>query len=269
MLGLNHEVISRAADGSVIKYFSGDVVRFHRECEFYRKLDSRGLPIPRLIERDDKELKIRIEHLNGSNPTDLKLYSRESLKFLTTIREIDCEGYPYVASEGADCVASLGKVISLLINDISTFINSGTLEKLIGYRQLNAISRDINEILMTTKDFGFPTNPVFCLSPSDFGIHNTIETAGGMKFFDFEHAGVDCFQLNLSKWFHQPRVDISRVAYREFCRTLGTPNSAEIVFWSSLGKLFWLRVIIRRIIHLDCVFSRSSIIDYSQRYFNG
>ncbi len=55
-----------------------------------------------------------------------------------------------------------------------------------------------------------------CLSPSDFGFHNAILTAGDrLVFHDFEYAGWDDPTKLLGDFFHQPRVPAPRDAYGE------------------------------------------------------
>lgn len=49
---------------------------------------------------------------------------------------------------------------------------------------------------------------VRCLSPSDFGFHNAIRIADGIKFFDFEFAGWDDPVKAVSDFDLQPRVPV-------------------------------------------------------------
>jgi len=48
-----------------------------------------------------------------------------------------------------------------------------------------------------------------CLSPSDFGFHNTIEKKNGdLMFFDFEYAGWDDPAKTICDFFYQPRIPV-------------------------------------------------------------
>lgn len=47
-----------------------------------------------------------------------------------------------------------------------------------------------------------------CVSPSDFGFHNAIRTAAGIRFIDFEFAGWDDPAKTLADFNFQPRVPI-------------------------------------------------------------
>ena len=47
-----------------------------------------------------------------------------------------------------------------------------------------------------------------CISPSDFGFHNAIRTKSGVKFFDFEFAGLDDPAKAASDFMLQPKVPV-------------------------------------------------------------
>jgi hypothetical protein len=47
-----------------------------------------------------------------------------------------------------------------------------------------------------------------CVSPSDFGFHNAIRTAAGIRFIDFEFAGWDDPGKTLVDFIFQPRVQV-------------------------------------------------------------
>lgn len=49
---------------------------------------------------------------------------------------------------------------------------------------------------------------VRCVSPSDFGFHNAIRTAKGIRFIDFEFAGWDDPAKALADFIFQPRVPV-------------------------------------------------------------
>ncbi len=59
-----------------------------------------------------------------------------------------------------------------------------------------------------------------CLSPSDFGFHNVIETASGqLVFVDFEYAGWDDPAKMAADFFCQPEVPVSLRYWDEFIDT--------------------------------------------------
>jgi len=52
-----------------------------------------------------------------------------------------------------------------------------------------------------------------CISPSDFGFHNAISTANGIKFIDFEFAGWDDPAKATLDFSFQPRVPVFRYGF--------------------------------------------------------
>ena len=54
------------------------------------------------------------------------------------------------------------------------------------------------------------------LSPSDFGFHNCLVTASGLKFIDFEYAGWDDPAKTVCDFFCQPAVPVPREHFERF-----------------------------------------------------
>ena len=52
------------------------------------------------------------------------------------------------------------------------------------------------------------TPEMLCVSPSDFGFHNAIQSSSSVKFFDFEFAGWDDPAKTLIDFVLQPRVPL-------------------------------------------------------------
>lgn len=63
-----------------------------------------------------------------------------------------------------------------------------------------------------------------CLSPSDFGFHNALQTADGrLQFFDFEYAGWDDPAKLACDFFCQPELPVDLSFWNEFvCRLTAT-----------------------------------------------
>lgn len=61
-----------------------------------------------------------------------------------------------------------------------------------------------------------------CVSPSDFGLHNCLESADGrLTFFDFEYAGWDDPAKLVADFFCQPEVPVARARFEPFVSRLG------------------------------------------------
>ena len=55
-----------------------------------------------------------------------------------------------------------------------------------------------------------------CISPSDFGFHNTLLSPKGLYFIDFEYAGIDDSSKFISDFFIQPEIKIPIEYMEEF-----------------------------------------------------
>ena len=86
-----------------------------------------------------------------------------------------------------------------------------------------------------------------CVSPSDFGFHNAIQTSTGLRFFDFEFAGWDDPAKTLVDFFLQPR---SKITYdvAKFFDIFDTNTSHAILsrakFLMPILRLKWLCIIL-------------------------
>ncbi len=76
-------------------------------------------------------------------------------------------------------------------------------------------------MLIETTDLTDPqllTQEERCLSPSDFGFHNSLLQADGtLRFFDFEYAGWDDPAKMICDFFCQPDLPVPESAFESFC----------------------------------------------------
>ena len=78
------------------------------------------------------------------------------------------------------------------------------------------------KIIPMVTDEGFKTDEALpqkerCLSPSDFGFHNTIKTkSGSLVFIDFEYAGWDDPAKLSADFFFQPQIPVPQEYYDQF-----------------------------------------------------
>jgi hypothetical protein len=66
-----------------------------------------------------------------------------------------------------------------------------------------------------------------CLSPSDFGFHNALLTADGLKFFDFEYAGWDDPAKLCCDFFCQPQLPVALTHWELFVNGLAVALGAK------------------------------------------
>lgn len=63
-----------------------------------------------------------------------------------------------------------------------------------------------------------------CVSPSDFGFHNALFTAQGLKFVDFEYAGIDDPAKMICDFFCQPKIPVPTEHFELFIQQLSDHN---------------------------------------------
>ena len=91
--------------------------------------------------------------------------------------------------------------------------------------------------LRLNRDF-IMQNSALCVSPSDFGFHNTLVKNGQLFFVDFEYGGRDDPAKLLSDFFIQPEIKVD-IGYMQLFadRALDFYDNKEIIFRRAL-KLF-------------------------------
>ncbi|QNI95434.1 hypothetical protein SynA15127_02370 [Synechococcus sp. A15-127] len=80
------------------------------------------------------------------------------------------------------------------------------LDKL--YKDYECITSKIEHILSVGYISDSITKSQLCISPSDFGFHNAIQTDIGIRFYDFEFAGWDDPAKAAADFILQPRVPV-------------------------------------------------------------
>src|SRR5262249_36341374 len=78
-----------------------------------------------------------------------------------------------------------------------------------------------------------------CVSPSDFGFHNTLATPGGrLVFIDFEYAGWDDPAKAANDFFCQPAVPVDASLYDDFVARAMTysANAAQLAVRARLMR---------------------------------
>lgn len=104
-------------------------------------------------------------------------------------------------------------------------------------RNLQNLWSNVKVDLILNKDFIMKNN-VLCVSPSDFGFHNTLIKRDKLFFVDFEYAGRDDPAKFLADFFIQPEIRVPINYMRLFAdKALDFSDNKEIIFKRAL-KLF-------------------------------
>ncbi|MBA4016123.1 MAG: aminoglycoside phosphotransferase family protein [Pirellula sp.] len=97
----------------------------------------------------------------------------------------------------------------------------------------------------------------YCLSPSDFGFHNALATADGLKFIDFEYAGWDDPAKLACDFFCQPALPVAHEHLPEFIATttaaLSDPalHAARIELLLPAYQMKWCCILLNEFLPVD------------------
>jgi len=229
--GINNRVF-RCSEGDqhwVIKGYTpakpGQRDRMQAEVDFLR-FAAQAAPgfTPTLIEADPERRCVVLEHLEGEAfPEGVPPSEREVGEAVEFFRQLNAE--PRLAHQSIQLDAAEGF--------LSLREHLGNVRQRLegmGCAHLEAALRPQAETLLqqlhtelahteerTTRliDQGLVADAIApevrCVSPSDFGFHNAIRTAAGIRFIDFEFAGWDDPAKAALDFTLQPRVPVANV----------------------------------------------------------
>jgi hypothetical protein len=94
------------------------------------------------------------------------------------------------------------------------------------------------------------------LSPSDFGFHNCLVTASGLKFIDFEYAGWDDPAKTVCDFFCQPAVPVPREHFEPFLKAAadaaGDPGLRDrVALLLPVYELKWCCIMLNEFLPMD------------------
>ena len=221
--GNNHVLLGRARDGAFLikQYFQhpdDPRDRFETERTFYTFLsdaDIRAIPKPIAWYPDERFA--LLEFVPGEKPrvATLKLVE-EAMDFLLAInrrRESPGAQSLPVASEACFSIAEHLATVDRRIERLGKIApESPRHEEAIGFVR-ERLAPAWSKVRESGERFPAKNGPLpreqRCISPSDFGFHNTIRHAdGGLRFFDFEYAGWDDPAKTVCDFFCQPAVPV-------------------------------------------------------------
>ena len=126
-----------------------------------------------------------------------------------------------IASEGCFSIAEHLACVDRRVARLATIAPESDLhreaQKLVATRLMPAW----NGVRAVVAAGGYPLDASLAigsrvLSPSDFGFHNCLVTASGLKFIDFEYAGWDDSAKTVCDFFCQPAVPVPREHFERF-----------------------------------------------------
>ena len=161
--------------------------------------------------------------INSENLTSSDIY--ESARFIRLLNTPKIQKLAINLSDASDAEFSIDGHIEFVKSKINGLFSIKDQEpaslNLLSNMQ-TALNNIQSGIISIAERNGFQTNLVLpieerCLSPSDFGYHNTIKTmSGSLVFIDFEYAGWDDPAKLSADFFFQPKVPVPNKYYNEF-----------------------------------------------------
>lgn len=227
--GINNQVfVCRAGDHSFILkgYASGYIEkhdRFVAEVEFLNYAQRVASEfVPRLIHTDDDSRSLVLEYLrgdrfqDGANPSEEDI--RQALDFMLRLnadlglakREIQS-----TAAESFFRLTEHEQNIEQRIQQMSSEHFPKHLKSHVDSiilrlrRQFGDLQERTAELIARGYCEDMLEPDKLCVSPSDFGFHNSIRVAGKVRFFDFEFAGWDDPAKAIVDFDLQPRVPVA------------------------------------------------------------
>jgi len=222
--GNNHVLVGRAGDRSFLvkQYFQHPDDRrnrFETERAFYTFLwDANIRSVPEPMAWYPEERFAVLEYVEGEKPaTATPGLLREAIDFLVAInrqRKASRARSLPLASEACFAVAEHLAIVDRRIERLGKIVPESSWHK--------AAIKFVRDTLAPTwtalREKTERTTPARdrtlaederCISPSDFGFHNTIRSSDGrLRFFDFEYAGWDDPAKTLCDFFCQPAVPV-------------------------------------------------------------
>ena len=169
--------------------------------------------VARIVEYN-KELNWTLfECIDGIQPNHLgEGLAKAAVEFLSMINKLSVDKTVFAnkaASEAGKSINYLSENLKFRLDSLLIVEHNSSLEeKAIGWLRKTIEPRIKNTIEIAKSKMSetqWRESTVFStLSPSDVGIHNSIQNSGGYFFVDFEYAGRDDLAKFIGDWLHHP-----------------------------------------------------------------
>jgi thiamine kinase-like enzyme len=185
--------------------------------------------VPGLIAQDSERRCIVLDYVEGvpykegENLTESDVDS--AISFIRTLNQNKSVIDNFEMQQAADGFTSISEHIENVQNRIEALqvdhlpkqfhlIAIEALDKL--KMQWESVKLEIENSLVRGDVVNVLSEKYQCYSPSDFGFHNAIKTADGVKYIDFEFAGKDDPAKTVSDFFLQPRIPVNQQYISKF-----------------------------------------------------
>lgn len=229
--GINNIVFSCAFGGKssgrfVIKGYAQRLEstdRMSSEVEFLRYAGKVAPSyVPSLLAVDEERRCVVLEYVDGypylsgmSPSTDDVNHAGSFFHLLNTNKALAKESIKRVAVDGflslSEHIENVHRRLNLFTTEHLSVRRKAEANKLVQrvQREFEGVARRTHMLIGTGQIQDLIGFDDCCVSPSDFGFHNAIRNAKGVKFFDFEFAGWDDPAKTMLDFALQPRVPVA------------------------------------------------------------
>ncbi len=265
--GINNDVYRVDADrrSYVLKSYpaleKGARDRMKAEVEFLQ-YTNKAAPsfVPSLIDFDFHKRAVLMEFIEGKpfieGQSLSEIQIRDGIRFFETINQDRMAAKKVVSMDAAEGFRKLTDHLNNVEQRISKLTTRhlpiDSTDK--SSRLLNRLTEEystVRQITLTSIDKGRASDEIAlehrCISASDFGFHNAIQTVNGVKFIDFEFAGWDDPAKASLDFVLQPRVPVlakPTSLFKALTRKLVEADEERINLLGAILRLKWLCIIL-------------------------
>ena len=265
--GINNDVyrVDAQTQSFVLKSYpaleTGARDRMKAEVEFLQ-YTNKAAPsfVPRLIDFDFHKRALLMEFIEGKpfieGQSLSEIQIRDGIRFFETINQDRMAAKKVVSMDAAEGFRKLTDHLNNVEQRISKLttrhlpIDSTDKSSRLLYRLTEEYST-VRQITLTSIDQGRASDEIAlehrCISASDFGFHNAIQTVNGVKFIDFEFAGWDDPSKASVDFVLQPRVPVlakPTSLFKALSRQLVEADEERINLLGTILRLKWLCIIL-------------------------
>jgi hypothetical protein len=265
--GINNDVyrVNAKRQSFVLKSYpaleTGARDRMRAEVEFLQYAN-KAAPrfVPRLIDFDFSKRAVVMEFIQGKPFIEGQSLSenqiRDAICFFETINKDRMAAKKLVSMDAAESFLKLTdhlKNVEQRISKLSTrHLPIAAIYKSSQFiKQLSAEYKAARLTVLTSIAQGRASDEIApeqrCISASDFGFHNAIQTASGIKFIDFEFAGWDDPAKASLDFVLQPKVPVhakTTILINTLTNQLAEGDRARMNLLGAILRIKWLCIIL-------------------------
>ena len=232
------EIIIKNGNKLVVKkYCQEDIIKFKRESYFYKFSNEKKIAqVPEIDKITVLKRELIIRFVESNKQIEDKEITLSNLKnfsnFINLINKFESTNYSHKAGESV-----------FSINEI--YLN---IYKRLKFLEINGTDQEFySKIKLAIEKCEYKDNLVFSklISPSDFGLHNTIKTKEKLYFIDFEYAGIDSEEKLIYDFVLHPKNKIKESNHKEMINLFFSDINSFNNFNKNIYKLFLIWWILR------------------------